>query len=128
MALNRQLTPGRQYTYQPYQMRHVASFRKLETKTTGAGVNISVPVEVFKLHYADVRQTMDQRYLTAGRTVTFTRTIAVRHDRRLDSSLHVFLDKQEYGIAEISPNDENYNSYDLLMLSAVKKGGGSDNG
>lgn len=121
MALNRNQAMSKQY--QPYQMRHTASFGHPEAKENALGVNRNVFVQDFKLHYANINRTMTQRYLAVGTTLEATRTIVVHHDKRLSDSLLCQIDGETYMIQELSPNDETYNSYDLLILSRVKKGG-----
>ncbi|WP_375661142.1 phage head closure protein [Bartonella sp. CL71SXKL] len=122
MALSR--PNNRKYDYQPYQMRNKAHFGHDGFKENAQGVNVPSFVDDFSLHYANVNQTMNQRYLAAGTDMEYTTTIAVHHDKRLHDQLRCKLaDGKEYIIAQYSPNDDMYNSYDILVLSRKTKGG-----
>jgi len=93
------------------------------------GVNVKGPVEVFKLHYAKVNLTIMQRYGTTGSTLEHSTIIAIRHNPKVTEPMLVTLaDGITYQITNISANNDNYISYDLLTLSKYTKGGGGANG
>lgn len=121
MALNR--PNNNQYTYQPYQMRHKATFGHLASIENAQGVNVTKFVEDFTLHYAYINRTMTQRYMAYGTDMQYTRNIAVHHDKRLSDQMHCKLeDGKEYIISDLSVNDDTYNSYDVLTLDRKTKG------
>lgn len=117
------------YRYPLYRMRHKATFSIIKSHQNKMGVNVRSPVELFKLHYAKVNLTIMQRYGTTGSTLEHSTMIAIRHNPKVTEPMLVTLaDGITYQITNISANNDNYISYDLLTLSKYTKGGGGANG
>ena len=117
------------YRYPLYRMRHKATFSLVKSHQNKMGVNTNEPVKLFDLHYAKVNLTIMQRYGTTGSTLEHSTVIAIRHNTKVTEPMIVTLaDGIEYKITNISSNDDNYISYDLLTLNKVTKGGGGANG
>ena len=117
------------YRYPLYRMRHKAKFGVPAETETAMGVTISGFKELFTLHYAKIQLTFNQRYGALGTSLHNKIIIAVRHNNKLSSKMQVKLaDGFTYSISEISSNDDDYISYDLLTLHRVNKIGGGNNG
>ena len=117
------------YRYPLYQMRHKAVFGLSDEQENAMGVTIPKFKELMTLHYAKIKLTLNQRYGVTGSNLQHAVIIAVRHNNKLSSKMQVKLaDGFTYSISEISSNDDDYISYDLLTLHRVNKIGGGNNG
>lgn len=114
------------YRYPLHRMRHKAKFGVLAETENELGVTISTFKEVFTLHYAKIQLTFNQRYGALGTTLQNKIIIAVRHNPKIEQPMLVKLsDNKEYKIVDISTNNDDYISYDLLTLQKTEKVGGS---
>lgn len=113
------------FNYKPYQMRHTAEFGTFTTKENGMGLAIPTFTSQFKLHYARVSQTINQKYQALGTEYENTQILAVRHDKRLSDQLACKIGKQVYSIVDLSVRDESYLSYDLVTIKRYKGGDGN---
>lgn len=93
------------------------------------GVNVMGFVDEFALHYAKINLTLSQRYGVAGSTLEHSTVIAIRHNPKVKEPMLVKLANGEtYSIINISANNDDYISYDLLTLTNYQKGGGGADG
>ena len=113
------------YSYQPYQMRYTANFGTFSDVDNGMGIPMPIFVSQFKLHYARVSQTINQKYQALGTEYENTQILAVRHDKRLSDQLACKIGKQVYSIVDLSVRDESYLSYDLVTIKRYKGGDGN---
>lgn len=89
------------------------------------GVNVPSFVDELTLHYAKVNLTIMQRYGTTGSTLEHSTIIAIRHNPKVKEPMLVKLaDDNTYRITNVSTNDDDYISYDLLTLEKTDKVGG----
>lgn len=110
-------------------MRHKAQFGSIKSHQNKMGVNVSGFVDEFTLHYAKINLTLSQRYGVAGSTLEHSTVIAIRHNSKVKEPMLVKLaDGVTYSITNISANNDDYISYDLLTLSKYQKGGGGADG
>lgn len=117
------------YRYPLYRMRHKAHFGSIKSHQNKMGVNVSGFVEEFTLHYAKINLTLSQRYGVAGSTLEHSTVIAIRHNSKVKETMLVKLANGEtYSITNISANNDDYISYDLLTLTRYQKGGGGADG
>lgn len=117
------------YRYPLYRMRHKAVFGIPDDQENAMGVTIPKFKELMTLHYAKIKLTLNQRYGVTGSNLQHAVIIAVRHNNKLSSKMQVKLaDGITYSISEISSNDDDYISYDLLTLHKVNKVGSDNNG
>lgn len=117
------------YRYPLYRMRHKAHFGSIKSHQNKMGVNVSGFVDEFTLHYAKINLTLSQRYGVAGSTLEHSTVIAIRHNSKVKEPMLVKLaDGATYSITNISANNDDYISYDLLTLSKYQKGGGGADG
>lgn len=117
------------YRYPLYRMRHKAQFGSIKSHQNKMGVNISGFVDEFTLHYAKINLTISQRYGVPGSTLEHSTIIAIRHNSKVKEPMLVKLaDGITYSITNISANQDNYISYDLLTLQKYTKGGGGVDG
>lgn len=112
------------YKNQPSYFNHVAQFGTIKSeKNPYTGVSIDKFVPQFKLHYAQYRRSVTQRYLDAlGSEVTDDLLIYIRHNNKVLDSMQVQINKVTYNIQEISPSNNNPVDYDLVTLTKVTKG------
>lgn len=106
-------------------MRNVATFNhvtNVENQYTGELEEQSVPA--FTKHYAKIKTTIYQKFSAAGTDLEHAVIIAVKHDKRLNLSNYdyytVVLNDLTYKITDISIDDTNYLSYDLITLQRIK--------
>lgn len=117
------------YRYPLYRMRHKAHFGSIKSHQNKMGVNVSGFVEELILHYAKINLSISQRYGIAGSTLEHSTIIAIRHNDKVREPMLVKLaDGVIYSITNISTNQDDYLSYDLLTLSKYTKGGGGADG
>lgn len=117
------------YHYPLYRMRHKAHFGSIKSHQNKMGVNVSGFVEELILHYAKINLSISQRYGIAGSTLEHSTIIAIRHNDKVREPMLVKLaDGVIYSITNISTNQDDYLSYDLLTLSKYTKGGGGADG
>lgn len=124
MALQRSSNTQLKSNYKPYQLNKTADFGVIESIENGAGVNVPKFQKKLTLHYARVKTTMTQKYLSAGTELEDTTTIAVRHNSQLESMRQCQIKGVTYDITDVSPDDEMYIAYDFVTLSKIKRGGG----
>lgn len=117
------------YRYPLHRMRHKAKFGSIKSHQNKMGVNVMGFVDEFTLHYAKINLTLSQRYGVAGSTLEHSTVIAIRHNPKVKEPMLVKLaDGVTYSITNISANNDDYISYDLLTLSKYQKGGGGADG
>lgn len=117
------------YRYPLYRIRHKAHFGSIKSHQNKMGVNVPSFVDEFVLHYAKINLTLSQRYGVAGSTLEHSTIIAIRHNPKVKEPMLVKLDDgMTYSITNISSNNDDYISYDLLTLSKQAKGGGGADG
>lgn len=110
-------------------MRHKAKFGSIKSHQNKMGVNVMNFVDEFTLHYAKINLTLSQRYGVAGSTLEHSTVIAIRHNSKVKEPMLVKLANGEtYSITNISANNDDYISYDLLTLTRYQKGGGGADG
>ena len=115
------------YRYPLYRMRHKAKFGVPAETENAMGVTISGFKELFTLHYAKIQLTFNQRYGALGTSLHNKIIIAVRHNPKIKQPMLVKLsENEEYEIVDISTNNDDYISYDLLTLQKTDKVGGSN--
>lgn len=109
-------------TYQPYQMTKVAEFGgypKNARKENNRGMMVPQFVKEFSLHYAKINQTISQKYETIGTQFEDSQIIAVQHNGKLKETMICRIENQDYKILNISVNDKDYLSYDLVTIKKV---------
>lgn len=117
------------YRYPLYRMRHKAQFGSIKSHQNKMGVNVSSFVNEFTIHYAKINLSISQRYGATGSTLEHSTIIAIRHNNKVKEPMLVKLaDGILYTITNISANNDNYLSYDLITLEKHMKGGGGANG
>ncbi|MFT8425761.1 MAG: phage head closure protein [Liquorilactobacillus sp.] len=109
--------------YQPYQFKKKAIFGTTSSVENSAGVNVPTFVGQFALHYATIKNTIDQKYQALGTKYENTLIIAVKHDSRVNDSLECQLDGITHEIVDVSSDDSMYLSYDLITIKKTKKVG-----
>lgn len=115
------------YRYPLYRMRHKAKFGVPGETENAMGVTISGFKELFTLHYAKIQLTFNQRYGALGTSLQNKIIIAVRHNPKIKQPMFVKLSEDEkYKIVDISTNNDDYISYDLLTLEKTDKVGGQN--
>ncbi|MEE6650629.1 phage head closure protein [Limosilactobacillus pontis] len=111
------------YRYPLYRMRHKAHFGSVENRENLMGVNVPTFVDEMTLHYVKVNLTIMQRYGATGSTLEHSTIIAIRHNPKVKETMLVKLeDGNTYRITNVSANDDDYISYDLLTLERYTKG------
>lgn len=109
--------------YQPYQFKKKATFGTIKSVENKAGVNVPTFVGQFTLHYATIKNTIDQKYQALGTGYENTLIIAVKHDSRVSDSLECQIDGVTHKIVDVSSDDSMYISYDLVTIKKTKKVG-----
>ena len=90
---------------------------------TGAGLNISVFVPAYILHYKQQKRTLSQEYTLIGTRLDNSITIIVRHDDRNVNQQQARIGGTVYNISDVSPDDSNNAiRYDYLTLLKITKG------
>lgn len=118
-------------TYQPYQMRHIAdfgSYPRITMEKDKRGMLRPKFVKELSLHFAYINQTINQKYALIGSKYEDSRIIAVQHNPKLRDTMVCMIDGQEYDVLNISVNDTDYLSYDLVTIKKVTKKVGIANG
>lgn len=119
-----------QSSYAPYQFNRIAEFGTWKsTEDPITHVNLPVFNHIAKLHYARRKRTIVESYQAVNTKFEDTFMIVIRHNHKLssiDEPLVVKIDEKLYDVISYSPDDDDYNSYDLLTLKRSDKvGGGS---
>lgn len=108
--------------FQPYQMRNVVTFNKqIEKENKYTGMIETYNQAWFTKHCAKVKTTLSQKFSVVGTQFENALVLAIKHDKRLELENYNYLTCTfkgiDYRIIDISVDDENYLSYDLITLS-----------
>lgn len=109
--------------FQPYQMKHLLTFNKLEdVENPYTGIIETKPVPDLKKHCAIIKKTLTQKYTLVGTNLEDTINVAIRHTRGLTKDLYTSatLDNTLYNIVDISSDNDNHLSYDIITLRKVE--------
>ena len=110
-----------------YKFRHVAVFGIPDSKEDPLTGITSSDRSTFKpikrKHYARKKQTLSDRYQAIGTRYQDVTIILIRHDVELarQEVLQVNLAGDLYDVISYSPDDDGFESLDMLTLSKVKK-------
>jgi SPP1 family predicted phage head-tail adaptor len=90
---------------------------------TGAGLNVSVFVPAYILHYKQQKRTLSQQYTLVGTRLDNSITIITRHDDRNVNQQQARIGGIVYDISDVSPDDSNnIIRYDYLTLVKITQG------
>lgn len=116
--------------YTPAQRTKKADFGSVQSvKNKYSGAYIPTFVKEFTLHYATIKRTLTQTYMTQGTQFQDTKIISVQHNSKLESLdkklMKVRIDGDTYNIVDISLDDStnDYIKYDFITIAKDKKGG-----
>jgi SPP1 family predicted phage head-tail adaptor len=94
-----------------------------QSHRTKAGLNVSVFVPAYTLHFKQQKRTLTQQYTLIGTRLDNSITIIVRHDDRNIAQQQARIDGVVYNVADVSPDDSNNAiRYDYLALVKITKG------
>lgn len=110
--------------FQPSQFNKVASFGKNVTyEDENTGMTRKGFKELFTLHYRNVKRTVTQQYSLLGTELENTKIIMIQHNDKVDDTMLVTIDGQQYNVVSIEVDESNvYLKYDYLTIKATQKG------
>lgn len=113
--------------FKPYQFKNNVTFSTIiQSQNQYTHMMTEVKKEVFTKKFARVKNTLSQKYSVVGTQYEKSFNIAIRHTKQLEEYDYLIatINGVDYNIIDMSLDNENYNSYDLLTL--VKKEGNSN--
>ncbi|WP_290033887.1 phage head closure protein [Ligilactobacillus cholophilus] len=113
--------------FKPYQFNGNVTFSTIiQSQNQHTHIMQEIKKEVFTKKFARVKNTLSQKYSVVGTQYEKSFNIAIRHTKQLEEYDYLIatINGIDYNIIDMSLDNENYNSYDLLTL--VKKEGNSN--
>ncbi|MBX4172560.1 phage head closure protein [Weissella viridescens] len=117
----------------PYQFTERVEFGTLEPGEMDA--NGQTEGDVFKpklkVWFGHRQQTLNQQYTLEGLNVKYTKLIAIRHNNDIEEGMYAKIKGRLYQVLKVSADERNgngLNTYDILTLQDVTKGGVGING
>lgn len=113
--------------FKPYQFNGKVTFSTIiQSQNQHTHIMQEVKKEVFTKKFARIKNTISQKYSVIGTQYEKSFNIAIRHSKQLQEYDYLIatINGIDYNIIDMSLDNENYNSYDLLTL--VKKEGNSN--
>ena len=117
----------------PYQFTERVEFGTLEPGEMDA--NGQTEGDVFKpklkVWFGHRQQTLNQQYTLEGLNVKYTKLIAIRHNNDIEEDMYAKIKGRLYQVLKVSADERNgngLNTYDILTLQDVTKGGVGING
>lgn len=105
--------------FAPYQMKHLLTLNKLvEQENKYTGQVQTVPVADITKHCAIIKKTLSQKYALVGTHLEGTLNVAIRHRKGIEKQQYqsATLDGVDYSVVDVSVDDDNYLSYDIITL------------